>query len=171
MRRIISLILGLLLLTGFCVFAEGGTNINEIYKEELRLLNQYMRSPDDPIIADIQTICDTFDANGVIGEYAIEFSIYANVLRLLDEQDYENAKKAASNLVYDSSFENFRNYLTDGLELHNLDLYAIGTAEELLNYVIGRAYEASHNAKMASLSYKLCQRFMDANERMGKLQG
>ena len=89
---------------------------------------------------------------------------------MLEEGDYTSAKDEVFDLQYSASFDSFRTYLVDGEELHGLGLYAIGTVENLLYYTKARAYEAEGNQKMAVLNYNLCQRFMDARDRMTTLQ-
>ena len=171
MRRIIILVLATaLVLMGTCTLAQAAGELDKEYLSELEMLNAYMKKPDEQDAVNIQSICDLFEVNGINGEFSIEFELYANILRMLEEGDYTSAKDEVSDLHYTASFDSFRTYLMDGEELRSLGLYAIGTVENLLYYTTARAYEAEGNQKMAVLNYNLCQRFMDARDRMIKLQ-
>lgn len=171
MKRIVSLALAVtLLLMGTFAISESASELDKEYLSELEMLNAYMRNPDEQDEVSIQSICDLFEVNGINGEFSIEFELYANILRFLEEGDYTSAKDEVFDLQYTASFDSFRTYLVDGEELHSLGLYAIGTVENLLYYTRARAYEAEGNQKMAVLNYNLCQRFMDARDRMTTLQ-
>ena len=159
-RRFLSVLLVLSLLP-VCGFAE----VDSEYLEELRLLNAYMKTAGENAPAGIEKICDQIEGNGRIGEYTLEFGIYANVLRLLEAEDYTGALSEAGDLLNGSSFEKFRAYLEDGEELRSWGLYALDSVERLYSYVQGRASEASNNWKRAAQYYSTCQQFMDARER------
>ena len=83
-----------------CGFAE----VNSEYLAELQLLNEYMRTAGENTSVGIEKICDQIEGNGRIGEYTVEFGIYANVLRLLEAEDYSVALSEAGDLINGSSF-------------------------------------------------------------------
>ena len=159
-KRIVAILLVLCLLPA-CGFAE----INSEYLAELQLLNEYLRTAGENAPVGIEKICDQIEGNGRIGEYTVEFGIYANVLRLLEAEDYSAALSEASDLLNGSSFEKFRAYLADGAELRSWGLYALDSVERLYSYVQGRASEANDDWKKATQYYSTCEQFMDARER------
>lgn len=171
MKRIVVLVfVTALLLMGTCTLSRAAAELDKEYLSELEMLNAYMKKPDEQAAVSIQAICDLFEVNGINGAFSIEFELYVNILRMLEEGDYTSAKDEAFDLQYTASFAAFRTYLLDGEELHSLGLYAIGTVENLLYYTRARAYEAEGDFKMAILNYNQCQRMMDARERMVELQ-
>ena len=159
-KRILTMFL-LLCLLHMCGLAE----VNSEYLAELQLLNEYMRTAGENAPVGIEKICDQIEGNGRIGEYTVEFGIYANVLRLLEAEDYAAALSDAGDLLNGSSFEKFRAYLADGEELRSWGLYALDSVERLYSYVQGRAAEASDDWKKAVQYYSACEQFMDARER------
>ena len=159
-KRILAMLL-LLCLLPVCGFAE----VNSEYLAELQLLNEYMRTAGENAPGGIDKICDQIESNGRIGEYTVEFGIYANVLRLLEAEDYSAALSEAGDLLNSVSFAKFRAYLEDGEELRSWGLYALDSVERLYSYVQGRASEANDDWKKAALYYSTCEQFMDARER------
>ena len=127
------------------------------------LLNEYMKNPG--AFVSIEDVCACFDAGDNNSAYAVAFDMYADVLFMLEKGEYEAALRVASDLLYNASFADFRAYLEDGKELQEQGLYAIGTVEDLLNYVNARKQEAEGNDKQAALLYDRCRQFMDANDR------
>ena len=144
-RKFLSVLLVLCLLP-MCGFAE----VNSEYLAELQLLNDYMKDAGKNAPKGIEEICDQIEGNGRIGEYTVEFGIYANVLRLLEAEDYSAALSDAGDLLNGSSFEKFRAYLEDGEELRSWGLYALDSVERLYSYVQGRASEANNDWKKAA---------------------
>ena len=143
----------------------GLADVNSEYLAELQLLNEYMKTAGENAPVGIEKICDQIEGNGRIGEYTVEFGIYANVLRLLEAEDYTGALAEAGDLLNGSSFEEFRAYLEDGEELRSWGLYALDSVERLYSYVQGRAAEASDDWKKAVQYYSACEQFMDARTR------
>lgn len=132
-------------------------------KSKPELLNEYMKKPGASVA--IEDVCACFDAGDNNSAYAVAFDMYADVLFMLEKGEYEAALRDATDLLYNASFANFRAYLEDGKELQEQGLYAIGTVEDLLNYVNARKQEAEGNDKQAALLYDRCRQFMDANVR------
>lgn len=160
LKRILLVLLALCLLPA-CALADW----NEKYKSELMQLNAYLQTGGENSSVDISDVYDQFEANGRIGEYTMEFGIYAKVLKLLEEGNYEEALLEASELNTNVSFAGFRAYLEDGEELMNHDLYALDPAQMLYDYTRGRQFEAKGNWSKAAEAYDSCVKFMDAMDR------
>lgn len=160
LKRILLVLLALCLLPA-CALADW----NEKYKSELMQLNAYLQTGGENSSVDISDVYDQFEANGRIGEYTMEFGIYAKALKLLEEGNYEEALLEASELNTNVSFAGFRAYLEDGEELMNHDLYALDPTQMLYDYTMGRQFEAKGNWSKAAEAYDNCVKFMDAMDR------
>lgn len=147
--------------------SKGGGSVGVVsiiqQKSKPELLNEYMKKPGASVA--IEDVCACFDAGDNNSAYAVAFDMYADVLFMLEKGEYEAALRDATDLLYNASFANFRAYLEDGKELQEQGLYAIGTIENLLNYVNARKQESEGNDKQAALLYDRCRQFMDANDR------
>lgn len=137
-------------------------------KNKPEILNEYMKAPGKTLTMEDVYAC--FEAGDNNSAYAVAFDVYANVLYMLEKQDYEAAMKEAVDLLYNASFADFRDYLEDGQDLQQQGLYAIGTIDDLLNYVKARKLEAEGDYKQASVLYNSCRQFMDANDRCKALK-
>lgn len=160
-KKIISVLLALCLMPTYTLAVDW----NEKYKSELTQLNAYLQTGGENTSVDISNVYDQFEANGRIGEYTMEFGIYAKVLKLLEEGNYEEALSKASELNTNASFAGFRAYLEDGVELKNHDLYALDPTQMLYDYARGRLLEAKSSWSKAAEAYDSSIKFMDSMER------
>ena len=142
--------------------AEMPSTPEERYATELSLLNGYLQNSEERAGLDIGAIRDIFLANGNIGEYAMPFMAYAEVLSFVEDGDFAGARAGIENLQSSDSFASFRAYLEDGEDLHSRGLYAIRPLDELEAYVHARECEAERRYTEAIGYYDQCQTFFDS---------
>lgn len=118
----------------------------------------------------IHAIYDYFCESGNIGEYSTEFRIYAEILCLIEDEEFEQAIEKCQNLQKSSSFEAFRYYLAEGEELREKGLFAIGDVDELTAYVDGRSLENAGKLIEALNRFEICQSFFDSYDRISTIQ-
>ena len=142
--------------------AEMPSTPEERYATELSLLDGYLQNSEERAGLDIGAIRDIFLANGNIGEYAMPFMAYAEVLSFVEDGDFAGARAGIENLQSSDSFASFRAYLEDGEDLHSRGLYAIRPLDELEAYVHARECEAERRYTEAIGYYDQCQTFFDS---------
>ena len=133
--------------------------MNSEYIADLQLLNEYMRAAGENAPKSIDEIFKPIKSINGIGEYNVEFGIYARVLRWLEAEDYSAALSDAGYLLNNGVFEEFRAYLEDGEELRAWGLDALDSVERLYSYVQGRAVEARarNEWEKAAQYYSACE--------------
>jgi len=143
---------------------------NEVYDTQLILLNTYLQEGNSANASlNISLIHERIVENGNIGEHALGFRLYTEILCLLEREEYGTAVEKCLNLLTSSSFKQFRDYLNEKEDLNARGLYAIGTVEELASYVEGRVAESQGNKLDAELYYEQCQLFFDSYSRIEAL--
>ena len=171
LKRLVALTLSLLMLLpclGGAAAAEQEPNpyvelletmtIQEAYDEYVSLLNMYLNNdPETPV--DIGLLSLAFDQ--VNWAYSFEFSLYTQVLALLEENNFADAMDWL--LVLQISNEEFEAHLVSE-EFRKAYFNILGT-DVLAIYLEARRQEAAHNESSAGELYKQCLRFFDAKER------
>ena len=142
--------------------AEMPSSPKERYATELSLLNGYLQNSEEQSGLDIAAIRDIFLSNGNIGEHAMAFMAYADVLARIEGEDFAGARATVENLQSSASFAGFRAYLEDGEDLRNRGLYAIRPLNELEAYMLARECEAQGRYTEAIGHYDQCQTFFDS---------
>lgn len=142
--------------------AEMPSSPEERYAQELSLLNRYLQNSEEQSGLDIAAIRDIFLSNGNIGEHAMAFMAYADVLARIEGEDFAGARATVENLQSSASFAGFRAYLEDGEDLRNRGLYAIRPLNELEAYMLARECEAQGRYTEAIGHYDQCQTFFDS---------
>ncbi len=142
--------------------AEMPSSPEERYAAELSLLNSYLQNSEEQSGLDIAAIRDIFLSNGNIGEHAMAFMAYADVLARIEGEDFAGARATVENLQSSASFAGFRAYLEDGEDLRNRGLYAIRPLNELEAYMLARECEAQGRYTEAIGHYDQCQTFFDS---------
>ena len=161
MKKFLSCLLVILTILISISFAEDLTT-DEAYWENIELLSIYMRAdPEAPV--DIAALCAGFqDLHHY--QFSTEFSLYSQILKHLEQNDFNNA---ASWLSVLQLYPEFDKYVAD--KEFSAKYPEIRGLTEMATYINGRREEAAYNYNEASTYYKSCLKFFDSMNRYRNL--
>ncbi len=161
LKQIWCFLLTLILLLPAASYAESLTT-DEAYWKNIEQLSIYLRNdPEKPV--DIVEVRTAFEELRLY-QFSTEFSLYAQILELLEKDDFHNATSWVNVLKLYPAFDQ---YVTS--ETFSLQYPEIRGLTELEAYVNARREEAALNYNAAATYYSTCLKCFDAMDRYKNL--
>lgn len=179
MKRILCVLLTMLLLLPAAVLAEELTPADQtasgllaqyqngeiapghLYQEAVELLELYMRA-DETSAPNPSILWELFDALPNY-EFSMEYSLYAQIMVYLEEENYSEASSWLTVLSFYPEFNEM-------LAAEDYPYTSIRKLEEMELYVEARKEEKAGNQAAASEKYQRCLKFFDSMARFKNLR-